>query len=204
MEPSSDDQERQPLEADRPDATMPSADRRTIRLKNRRSVVMRPVEVDDAKELIGLDHDVFSDGEGIATLPIDFPVGGSQKYGIITVYCDDPDCLLLLVETAERVVGFLRCSPAHGTFEAHCGVVAIEVAPEWRNLGIGRALLGEMLTWARQNTTIEKIAVSVAASNARAVALFEKMGFVIEGRKVRGIQYDDGHYDDEIMMAQFV
>ena len=51
---------------------------------------------------------------------------------------------------------------------------------------------------------IKKLVVSVAASNVRAVALFEKTGFVIEGRRVRGIQHDDGRYDDEIMMAQFV
>jgi ribosomal protein S18 acetylase RimI-like enzyme len=162
-------------ESDIADTTMPNADLRRIRLKNGCSVLMRPVKVDDDQQLIELDGEVFGDGEGIATLPIDYPVGTSQKYGMLTVYCSDPDCLVLLVETAEKAVGFLRCSAADDDFESHLGVVAIEVAPEWRNLGIGRALLGEMLTWAKQNTTIQKLVMSVAASNARAVALFEKM-----------------------------
>ena len=48
----------------------------------------------------------------------------------------------------------------------------------------------------------EKIELSVYATNAPARALYERVGFVLEGTRVRGRKVD-GRYDDVHMMAWF-
>jgi RimJ/RimL family protein N-acetyltransferase len=47
---------------------------------------------------------------------------------------------------------------------------------------------------------LERIELEVFASNTRAFALYEKLGFVTEGVKRRARKLD-GQYDDNVLMA---
>jgi RimJ/RimL family protein N-acetyltransferase len=61
-----------------------------------------------------------------------------------------------------------------------------------------------MIDWATTNPVIEKLALGVWSKNAPAIALYQKMGFVEEGRKVKEVKYAEGTYDDCICMYQWV
>lgn len=50
---------------------------------------------------------------------------------------------------------------------------------------------------------LERVELEVFASNAPAIALYEKMGFVTEGVKKRARKLD-GLYDDVVQMALFL
>ncbi|MEK6454291.1 N-acetyltransferase [Caldifermentibacillus hisashii] len=80
----------------------------------------------------------------------------------------------------------------------------MSVAQEYRNLGVGRALLKILLNWAKDNPIIEKVYLEVFAKNTAAIALYKKSGFIEEGRKVKGVKIDQQTYDDILLMAQFV
>jgi len=71
-----------------------------------------------------------------------------------------------------RVLGYLLFW--HVTDELH--VINVAVAPAERRKGIGRALVGELLSYARANA-VAKILLEVRASNAAAIALYESAGF---------------------------
>jgi RimJ/RimL family protein N-acetyltransferase len=47
---------------------------------------------------------------------------------------------------------------------------------------------------------MERIELEVFASNTRAIALYERVGFVREGLK-RRVRKIDGRYDDDVLMA---
>ena len=68
-----------------------------------------------------------------------------------------------------------------------------------RGRGLGRALVGAVIDAARR-AGLEKIELSVYASNVPALSLYRSVGFVEEGRKVRGRKVD-GRYDDVILMG---
>lgn len=76
------------------------------------------------------------------------------------------------------------------------------VHPEYRRLGIGRQLVVQTIQKAKAKG-LERIELEVFASNALAIGLYEKLGFLIEGRKKRARKLD-GNYDDIIEMALFV
>jgi ribosomal protein S18 acetylase RimI-like enzyme len=55
------------------------------------------------------------------------------------------------------------------------------VAAEYRGRGVGRVLLADLLEWAREEGFRGVQFNAVAASNVRAVGLYESVGFAIIG-----------------------
>jgi ribosomal protein S18 acetylase RimI-like enzyme len=58
-------------------------------------------------------------------------------------------------------------------------VVGFYVRPEWQGLGIGRALLAHIASWAGQ-LDAEGLVLTVSPENERAISLYESAGFVNE------------------------
>ncbi len=80
----------------------------------------------------------------------------------------------------------------------------MSVGREHRGQGIGTALLETLLEWARESPIIEKVGLSVLSKNRRAIGLYEKLGFVAEGRRSREVKLAPGEYLDDISMCRFV
>lgn len=82
---------------------------------------------------------------------------------------------------------------------AHRGTLGMGLLPEWRGRGIGRRLLEATLAQARRSG-FKRIELDVYADNQRAIALYEKAGFVREGI-VRDASLIDSVFRDAILMA---
>lgn len=71
----------------------------------------------------------------------------------------------------------------------------------WRGVGLGRAMLGAAMAWARANPAVRRVELGVLATNPGALALYRSMGFVEEGRFVGRFRQADGSLVDDIAMA---
>lgn len=80
----------------------------------------------------------------------------------------------------------------------------MSVLKEFRNKGVGRALIEVILTWAQTHPTIEKVGLAVLATNERAIYLYKSLGFVEEGRRIKEIKIGSNNYVDDILMYKFV
>jgi [ribosomal protein S18]-alanine N-acetyltransferase len=65
---------------------------------------------------------------------------------------------------------------------AECELEFIFVLPQIRRQGIGRVLVNVVFAWARE-LGAEEIRLEVRASNARALRLYERCGFVVAGNR---------------------
>ena len=74
------------------------------------------------------------------------------------------------------------------------------VAQEWRGRGVGSALLASAIESARAHG-LHKVSLSVFAHNERAIALYQKFGFVEEGRRVKQYRRSSGELWDAIDMG---
>ena len=85
--------------------------------------------------------------------------------------------------------------------EKHAGVLGIGLLPDYRGQGLGKALLEAAIAAAEQRD-FRRIELTVFADNLRAMALYEKTGFVREGvmRAARYLGPDD--YRDVVLMAR--
>lgn len=99
----------------------------------------------------------------------------------------------------DRVVGWcdIAASPLAGF--RHNGRLGMGLLADYRGRGLGERLARTAITAAR-GAGMERIELEVFASNDRAIALYVRLGFVVEGTRVRSRKLD-GAYDDNVFMA---
>lgn len=73
---------------------------------------------------------------------------------------------------------------------------------DYRSIKIGTNLFKELIDWASQNNIV-RLELTVMTNNKGAIALYEKMGFKIEGLKEKSLLVD-GQYIDEYYMAKIL
>lgn len=100
---------------------------------------------------------------------------------------------------AGRVVGWCDVIRNERAGLTHSGHLGMGMLPEYRGMHLGTRLITETIADALNKGMI-RIDLEVFSSNARAIALYRKMGFVEEGRKRRA-RLLDGAYDDTLVMA---
>jgi ribosomal-protein-alanine N-acetyltransferase len=61
-------------------------------------------------------------------------------------------------------------------------ITNIAVFPEYRNMGVATALLENLFQFAKQNG-LSFISLEVRESNSPAISLYEKFGFLVEGKR---------------------
>ncbi|MFB2561598.1 GNAT family N-acetyltransferase [Rhizobium sp. IMFF44] len=101
----------------------------------------------------------------------------------------------------KKVVGWCDISRHGFSSHAHAGKLGMGILPAYRGRGLGRRLIETTLLAAR-NAGMERIELSVHSDNDRAIALYEKVGFVREGLARNSVRID-GRYKDAIHMAFF-
>jgi ribosomal protein S18 acetylase RimI-like enzyme len=82
---------------------------------------------------------------------------------------------------------------------AHGGVLGVGVLQDYRGQGIGTALIRAAIDMARA-TGLTRIELTVREQNARAIELYERLGFVREGVKRNAVRVD-GDYENLICMG---
>ncbi len=97
------------------------------------------------------------------------------------------------------VVGSLSIRRDEHPATRHVATLGMFVVASHRGRGIGAALMGEAIRWARR-FGIERVELTVYPHNEPAIALYRRFGFEQEGRLVRHAKKSYG-YEDEILMA---
>jgi ribosomal protein S18 acetylase RimI-like enzyme len=106
---------------------------------------------------------------------------------------------LFVALDAERVIGWCEVRREQLPGREHSGVLGVGVRAPFRGAGLGRRLMQAALAAAWQRG-FSRIELWVRSPNATAIALYQKMGFIEEGRRRDAIRLDFGP-EDELLMA---
>jgi putative acetyltransferase len=111
--------------------------------------------------------------------------------------------LLLCAELDGKVVGSCGLHPAGPALRRrHALMLGISVLPEAQGRGVGSALMAAMCDYADRWVGALRLELHVYTDNLRALALYRKFGFEIEGT-FRGYAMRDGAYVDSHAMVRF-
>ncbi len=177
---------------------------REFALKTGEMIVVRSGIPEDTKSLLELAPEVLREGEFMITELDEFQVTEEQEQAWLQQHQDDPGMIMLLAFSQTLLVGYLNFACEGRKRRAHLGKLGMAVRKEWRSTGVGRALLQSLLDWAKDNPQVEKVCLEVFANNSRAIHLYQSLGFVEEGRVIKGIKIAPEHYIDLVLMATFV
>lgn len=112
--------------------------------------------------------------------------------------------ICLLAKTGSDVLGLLNISAQKNASLEHIGDIFLAVKKDYWNYGIGQFLLQEAIDWAEHSGIIRRLELTVQKRNSRAVHVYEKMGFTIEGVKERGVKTSDGSFLDVYAMSKLI
>jgi ribosomal protein S18 acetylase RimI-like enzyme len=88
----------------------------------------------------------------------------------------------VVAEKDGNIVGHALLDPMPLEALSHVFRVTIVVHPGFLGQGIGSSLMRDLMEWSKQSPRVKKIELLVRATNARAIHLYSKLGFVEEGR----------------------
>lgn len=113
---------------------------------------------------------------------------------------DGPD-LSLCAERDGVLVGSAGLHAVPRVRRRHAAMLGISVAAEAQRQGVGTALMQALCDHADRWAQLLRLELTVFADNAHAIRLYERFGFVVEGRH-RAYALRDGEYVDVLSMAR--
>ncbi|HYE02847.1 MAG TPA: GNAT family protein [Phycisphaerales bacterium] len=176
---------------------------REVRLSGGVRVLVRGATELDAPGVLEFLREVMGDSPHLLTQPFELPDEAGERQWIAK-HTGCPGSLAMLAEVEGVVVGLLSFSPGARARTAHHGTLGITVRSAWRGRGLGRQMMLGLLEWARAHPTLEKVCLGVFATNTRAIALYESLGFREEARRRGEIKLGPGRYVDEVQMSLWV
>ena len=112
-----------------------------------------------------------------------------------------PEDLHVVAVRDGQVVGSAGLHPNDRLRRRHCAMLGISVAVAAQGQGVGTALMQTLCDYADDWGQILRIELTVFTDNARAIALYQRFGFRIEGT-YRAYALRRGVYADSLAMAR--
>ena len=176
----------------------------TIALRDGREVQMRSSRQGDAERVHAYICALGRSTDMILSYGDDLPPIERIESHIEMIKDNQFYSLVAIDPQTDAVVGNTSFRFAVRKKLAHTAELGMGVLPSHQRVGLGSLMLDRAIQDMRQHPTIERLDLTVIASNTHARTMYARAGFVEEGVKVRGIRQPDGRYNDEVMMAMWV
>ncbi|MFD1093262.1 GNAT family N-acetyltransferase [Providencia vermicola] len=132
------------------------------------------------------------------TLQLPYP---TEKTWEARLGANDPLVTQFVATIDNIVVGLLVISQPSQVRRRHVATFGITVSETHQGKGIGSKLMQVMVDYCDNWLNVHRIELEVFATNGSGVGLYEKFGFVQEGR-MRDYAFRDGQYVDAVMMSR--
>ena len=173
-------------------------------LNSGKELIIDRAQQRDAEEYCKISNQGFKETRYLSRSSEDEGISLESCRGFIEDVVNSEKETLLVAKYMDRIVGFgdiLGC--LNRSKMKHKCDLNVFVLIEFWGLGIGSTLMKALIDFA-YDAGYEKIDLSVADDNERAVKLYERMGFEVTGREVHALKHADGDYSDWVMMVKFL
>lgn len=165
----------------------------TATLKDGRVVHIRELRMEDKENLLEMYESVSDEVMRWGMPPYDREVVERWLSSL-------PNLIALLAWYDGRIVGHAHIMKFSRSRRRGVGDLIIYLHQDFHNVGLGTAMLTELLRVARSQE-MHRISLEVVVDNERAVHLYEKVRFRVEGVLKDAYFGEDGKYHDELAMA---
>nr|WP_239525357.1 GNAT family protein [Marinitoga litoralis] len=154
----------------------------------------------DSNNLIEFYEKIFENSETLATQYDEFDKTSKDFEKIIDLSKKNYGLRILVAKNKNSIVGncdiFWNISRKRLEKTAKLGVSVLE---DFRNIGIATTLINNHITWCIENPNIHRLELEVFSNNSKAISLYEKLGFSIEGKRKEAAFINSQYYDIIVM-----
>ena len=170
-----------------------------------RTLLIRLARPDrDAAEMVALHRAVLGEGRYFITRPFEFSDTADRRAAFLQHIAEQDNAVCYVARLDGVLAGMVSIRGGRLTRMRHVGKLEIFVDRRFRGQGVGRELMAEAMTWARESPLIQKVGLSVFADNTRAVLMYKGLGFEIEGHRKGEYREVDGTLRDDLLMCCWV
>ena len=167
-------------------------------------LLIREAEAEDAAELVtflncvSLETDFTSlDGDGILLTSEEMEI-------FLNKQASSDNQITLLAFLNDKIAGIVNITADQRKRVRHIGDLFIVIGKRYWNNGLGSLLLEEAIEWAQASGILRRLQLTVQTRNQAAVHLYQKHGFIIEGRQERGAYIEEGKFIDVYLMGKLI
>ncbi|MEE8371015.1 MAG: GNAT family N-acetyltransferase [Sphingomonadales bacterium] len=177
---------------------------KTINLADGREVTIRTAMPADARALRAFHLEAFRESRFLIHRPEEYKRSVRDEKRILKRKLASSDELYLLAVANGGLTGVLTSQVDHRRRVRHTVRFGIAVHPDWQGKRLGEAVLRIFIGWAASVDSLQRIELNVTDGNEAAIRLYEKLGFELEGRRLKAIQLEEGNYRDDLIMCRYL
>ncbi|MEG6587707.1 GNAT family protein [Paenibacillus barengoltzii] len=163
-------------------------------------IEIREIRVDDAERFLKLCLQLDQETKFMLYEPGERTTTAEEQRERIQSILSEAGSTILVAEDQGKLVGYLAVFGGQANRTKHVGYIVVGITQAYSGKGIGTRLFQAAEAW-RAETELTKFELTVMIPNERAVALYKKVGFEVEGVKRYSIRVD-GNYVDEYYMGK--
>ncbi|MCX0410950.1 GNAT family N-acetyltransferase [Clostridium perfringens] len=176
---------------------------KSITLKDSKKLILRkPLEY-DAENIIKYLNTVDSESNNLLFGKGEFPLTVEQEKAYISRINQSSNFFMVIGTINNEIVSVAQLSSPNMKRISHNSEIVLSVRKDYWNIGIGSAVMEELIKFAKDKESIKTISLGVREYNVNAIKLYEKYGF-----KKIGIHKNyfniEGSYYDEILMDLYI
>ena len=156
-----------------------------FRAANRSRIEIRRAVPDDAGAVLAYLQMVGGESDNLTFGPEGPGLTEAEEREYLARAAASDNALVLLALHEGTIVGSLSFEGGRRARIRHTGEVGISVARAYTGKGIGRVLLEALIEWAEASGVIRKLNLRTRVDNTGAIRLYERLGWVAEGRITR-------------------
>jgi RimJ/RimL family protein N-acetyltransferase len=162
-------------------------------------LIIRQAVPDDAPRVMAFADATSRETDFLSFGPGEFGFTEAQERAFIHD-CEMSNTSLFLVgEIDDELTGVLTFSAGSRPRNRHTGEFGVSVRKSAWGRGIGSLMIDTMIAWAQAGGVLTKIDLRVRADHARAIALYTRKGFTIEGTISRATRLKGQYFDHYYM-----
>ncbi len=152
-----------------------------------------PVE-SDAQNIVDFYNRVGGETTYLSFGENEYPLSVEAQIASIHSTSAQDNAVMILALVDDSIVGIGTISSNQKTKSKHNGELGIVVECKHQGMGIGKHIMGWLIDWCKGNGVTKRIFLEARSDNELAIKLYEKCGFVLEGKMMNQTLIDGTYY----------